>query len=77
MATKKVLKKKAVTIEEVEAPKDTTPEIVEKKSEPIKEWTYDELVLLSKEEFQKVEAQVRAGKAKFKSQQTKLHNGEN
>ena len=68
MATKKVLKKKTVTIEEVEAPKDTTPEIVEEKSEPIKEWTYDELVLLSKEEFQKVEAQVRAGKAKFKSQ---------
>ena len=68
MATKKVLKKKTVTIEEVETPKETTPEIVEKKSEPIKVWTYDELVLLSKEEFQKVEALVRAGKAKFKPQ---------
>ena len=71
MATKKVLKKKKVTIEEVETPKETTPEIVEKKevkSEPIKERTYDELVLLSKEEFQKVEAQVRAGRAKFKPQ---------
>ena len=68
MATKKVLKKKKVTIEEVETPKETTPEIVEEKSEPIKEWTYDELVLLSKEEFQKVEALVRAGKAKFKPQ---------
>ena len=70
MATKKVLKKK-ITIEEVETPKEATPEIVEKKevkSEPIKERTYDELVLLSKEEFQKVEALVREWKAKFKPQ---------
>ena len=53
-------KKKAVTIEEVETPKVDTPEIVkeEKKSE-IEERTYDKLVLLSKEEFQKVEARVR------------------
>ena len=65
------LKKKKVTIEEVETPKVDTPEIVEKKVEkpvPVKEWTYDELVLLSKEEFQKVEAEVRAGRAKFKAQ---------
>ena len=70
MATKKVLKKKTVTIEEVEtpkvkAPKETTPEIVEEK---VKERSYDELVLLPREEFLKVQAQVRAGKAKFKSQ---------
>jgi len=62
-------KKKAVTIEEVETPKVDTPEIVkeEKKSE-IKERTYDELVLLSKEAFAQVEADVKAGRAKFKSQ---------
>lgn len=69
---KKVLKKK-ITIDEVEtpkakAPKETTPEIVEEKKPEVKEWAYDELVLLSKEEFAKVEADVRAGKAKFKSQ---------
>lgn len=70
MATKKVLKKKTVTIEEVEAPKVDTPEIVEKeeKKSEVKERTYDELVLLSREDFLKVEAEVRAGKAKFKSQ---------
>ena len=66
---KKVLKKK-ITIDEVEtpkakAPKETAPEIVE---EEVKERSYDELVLLSREEFLKVQAQVRAGKAKFKPQ---------
>lgn len=65
---KKVLKKK-ITIEEVETPKEATPEIVkeEKKSE-VKERTYDELVLLSREDFLKVQAEVKAGKAKFKPQ---------
>lgn len=63
-------KKKAVAIEEVEtpkakAPKEATPEIVE---EEVKERSYDELVLLPREEFLKVQAQVRAGKAKFKPQ---------
>lgn len=59
-------KKKAVTIKE-EALEETTPEIVEKKSE-VKEWSYDELVLLPREEFLKVQADVKAGKAKFKQQ---------
>lgn len=59
-------KKKPVTIKE-EAPEETTPEIVEKKSE-VKEWCYDELVLLSREDFLKVQADVKAGKAKFKQQ---------
>ena len=63
---KKVLKKK-ITIEEVEAPKETTPEIVEEKKE-VKEWSYEELVLLPREEFLKVQADVRAGRAKFKPQ---------
>ena len=62
-------KKKKITIEEVEtkvkAPKEATPEIVE---EEVKELSYDELVLLPREEFLKVQAQVRAGKAKFKPQ---------
>lgn len=62
-------KKKVVAIEEVEAPKVDTPEIVEEEKKPeVKERSYDELVLLSREEFAKVEALVRAGKAKFKPQ---------
>ena len=66
-----MLKKKAVTIEEVEtpkakAPKEATPEIVEQKE--VKERSYDELVLLPREEFLKVQADVRAWRAKFKPQ---------
>lgn len=60
------LKKKKVAIKE-EALEEKTPEIVEKKSE-VKEWSYDELVVLPREEFLKVQADVRAGKAKFKQQ---------
>lgn len=62
-------KKKVVTIEEVEAPKEAAPEIVEEEKKPeVKERSYDELVLLPREEFLKVQALVRAGKAKFKPQ---------
>ena len=61
-------KKKTVTIEEVEAPKETTPEIVKENKAEVKEWSYDELVLLPREEFLKVQADVRAWKAKFKPQ---------
>lgn len=61
-------KKKAVTIEEVEAPKETTPEIVKESKAEVKEWSYDELVLLPREEFLKVQADVKAWKAKFKAQ---------
>ena len=69
---RKLLKKKAVTIEEVEtpkakAPKEATPEIVEAKKE-VKERSYEELVILPREEFLKVQADVRAGRAKFKPQ---------
>ena len=58
-------KKKKITIEEVEtkvkAPKEATPEIVEEeKKVEVKERSYDELVLLPREEFLKVQAQVRA-----------------
>ena len=62
------LKKKKVTIEEVEAPKETTPEIVKENKAEVKEWSYDELVLLPREEFLKVQADVKAWKAKFKPQ---------
>lgn len=62
-------KKKVVAIEEVEAPKVDTPEIVEEEKKPeVKEWSYDELVLLSREDFLRVENDVRLGKAKFKPQ---------
>lgn len=61
-------KKKTVTIEEVEAPKETTPEIVKEDKAEVKEWSYDELVLLPREEFLKVQADVKAWKAKFKPQ---------
>ena len=61
-------KNKTVTIEEVEAPKETTPEIVKENKAEVKEWSYDELVLLPREEFLKVQADVRAWKAKFKPQ---------
>ena len=58
---KKVLKKKAVTIEEVETPKVNTPEIVEEEKKPeVKERSYDELVVLPREEFLKVQADVKA-----------------
>ena len=59
-------KKKAVTIEEVEAPKVDTPEIVEENKAEVEERDYDRLVALPREEFLKVQALVRAGKAKIK-----------
>ena len=59
------LKKKKVAIKE-EALEETTPEIVEKKSEEVEERDYDRLVALPREEFLKVQALVRAGKAKIK-----------
>ena len=55
-------KKKEVTIKEEAL--EETPEIVEK----VKERSYDELVALPREEFLKVQADVRAWKAKFKQQ---------
>lgn len=60
------LKKKKVAIKEEAL--EETPEIVEKKSEEVKERSYDELVVLPREEFLKVQADVRAWKAKFKQQ---------
>lgn len=59
------LKKKKVAIKE-EALEETTPEIVEKKSEEVKVRNYDELVVLPREEFLKVQADIKAWKAKIK-----------
>ena len=56
-------KKKTVTIKEEAL--EETPEIVK---EEVKERSYDELVALPREEFLKVQADVRAWKAKFKQQ---------
>ena len=56
-------KKKTVTIKEEAL--EETPEIVKEK---VKERSYDELVALPREEFLKVQADVRAWKAKFKQQ---------
>ena len=57
------LKKKKVAIKEEAL--EETPEIVK---EEVKERSYDELVALPREEFLKVQADVRAWKAKFKQQ---------
>lgn len=72
-------KKKVVTIKDVKTPEVETPEVKapeveapkivkEEKKPEVKERCYDELVLLPREEFLKVQADVRAWKAKFKSQ---------
>lgn len=66
MAKKKVttikgVKTPVVETPEVEAPVVDTPEIVEEEKKPeVKERSYDELVLLPREEFLKVQADVRA-----------------
>ena len=60
-------KKKEVTIKE-KASEEITPEIVEESKSKVKEWSYDELVLLPRDEFLKVQADVKAWKAKFKPQ---------
>ena len=66
MATKK---KKVVerSIEDiVETPVETVKP-VETPKEEVKEWTYDELVVLPREEYLKVEQAIRTGKAKVKA----------
>lgn len=60
-------KKKTVTIKEEAL--EETPEIVkEEENLEIEERDYDRLVALPREEFLKVQALVRAWKAKFKPQ---------
>jgi hypothetical protein len=62
------IKKKKVVEKTVE---DITPEVVEKAETPkqeVKEWTYDELVLLPRAEYLQVQADIKAGRAKVKQQ---------
>jgi len=65
MAKKKA---KEIHIEEAELPveEEVVEEYVAPKNE-VKVWTYDELVVLPRDEYLKVECDIRAGKAKVKS----------
>lgn len=66
------IKKKKVVEKVVEkAPVEEVTPIEEVNPTPtpkpeVKEWTYDELVLLPREEYLKVEQAIRTGKAKVK-----------
>lgn len=59
---KKVVEKAVETPVKVEEIAKPTPA----PKEEVKEWTYDELVLLPREEYLKVEQAIRTGKAKVK-----------
>ena len=70
MAIKKKKVEKKVVEKAVETPVNVE-EIVKPTPSPkeeVKEWTYDELVLLPREEYLKVEQAIRTGKAKVKQQ---------
>jgi len=62
------IKKKKVVEKTVEDIVVTPVETVEPAApkEEVKEWTYDELVLLPRAEYLQVEAAIKAGKAKVK-----------
>lgn len=62
MATKK---KKVVEKVIEKSPVEEVKPVATPKPE-VKEWTYDELVLLPREEYLKVEQAIRTGKAKVK-----------
>ena len=66
MATKK---KKVVerSIEDIVETPVEEAKPVEAPKEEVKEWTYDELVVLPREEYLKVEQAIRTGKAKVKA----------
>ncbi|MBO7716770.1 MAG: hypothetical protein J6S85_24600 [Methanobrevibacter sp.] len=66
-----VKKKKVVekTIEDiVETPVEETVKPIATPKAEVKEWTYDELVILPRAEYLKVEADIKAGRAKVKQQ---------
>ena len=66
-----IKKKKIVekTIEDiVETPVEETVKPIETPKQEVKIWTYDELVLLPREEYLKIEADIKAGRAKVKQQ---------
>lgn len=62
MAIKKKTVKAAPKVEVAEKKVETTP-VVEPKQE-VKVWTYDELVVLPRDEYLRVEKDIRSGKAK-------------
>lgn len=55
--------KKEVTIEAVEKPVK-----VETPKKEVKEWTYDELAILPRDQYLKVEADIKAGRATVKQE---------
>lgn len=64
-----IKKKKVVekTIEDiVETPVEETVKPIETPKQEVKEWTYDELILLPREEYLKIKSDIRSGKAKIK-----------
>ena len=65
MATKKKKVVEKVIEKAVETPVEEAVKPVATPKE-VKEWTYDELVLLPREEYLKVEQAIRTGKAKVK-----------
>ena len=65
MAIKKKKLEKVVE-KTVEAPVEEIVKPAPTPKKEVKEWTYDELVILPREEYLKVEADIRAGRAKVK-----------
>lgn len=63
---KKVVEK--VVEKAVETPIEETVKPTPAAKPQVKEWTYDELVILPREEYLKVEADIKAGKAKVKQE---------
>lgn len=70
MATKKkkVVERSIEDIVETPVKVEEAVKPVEAPKQEVKEWTYDELVILPREEYLKVEQAIRTGKAKVKAQ---------
>lgn len=68
MATRKKKVVEEAIENTVEAPVEETVKPVAAPKQEVKEWTYDELVLLPRDEYLKVEQAIRTGKAKVKQQ---------
>lgn len=68
VATTKTVKTTVVDTPEVEVVEVKTPVVVIEEKPEVRERSYDELVLLPREEFLKVQADVRAWRARFKPQ---------
>jgi hypothetical protein len=66
MATKKKKVVEKVIEKPIEEVKPVEVKPVATPKPEVKEWTYDELVLLPREEYLKVEQAIRTGKAKVK-----------